>query len=558
MAISTCVVSGNVKNLLNQNVQNVTVKAYVDPPFFHPSGPSWIDGAIASTTTDASGNFSLTVIETTTVGQRMHFQFEYTDGVSSNTLRRQYAVVVPSGSADLSALVAQAVVPSTITTIPASSVVVTPSGNLSSIDGQSAFQELQSDIDALNTLQSGRIYVGNGSNVATEVAPSGDLTMDNAGAFTLGTVPVSKGGTGQTTQQAAMDALAGAQSSGKYLRSDGTHTTLSSISAGDVPTLNQNTTGTAANVTGTVAIANGGTGQTAKTAAFDALSPNTTLGDATYHNGTNNVRLAGNTTATKKYLSQTGNGSVSAAPAWSQPAFSELSGNISTSQMNSGTGASNTTFYRGDGTWAAPTITTTNPTIQKLTSGTSATYTLPAGVKWIRVRMVGAGGGSAGSGASAGAGGSGGNTTFGTLTANGGGGGGLGGASGGGGSIGAGFSGIILAGGGGGAAQSLTSATGGVGGNSVFGGGGPGMFTGNAGTIGAANTGGGASGAGGANGSSGAGGGGGGYVEAIATSPSATYTYTIGSGGTAGSAGTSGFAGAVGGSGVIYVEEFYQ
>jgi hypothetical protein len=37
---------------------------------------------------------------------------------------------------------------------------------------------------------------------------------------------------------------------------------LSAIQAADVPTLNQNTTGTAANVTGTVAIANGGTGLT--------------------------------------------------------------------------------------------------------------------------------------------------------------------------------------------------------------------------------------------------------------------------------------------------------
>jgi hypothetical protein len=41
--------------------------------------------------------------------------------------------------------------------------------------------------------------------------------------------------------------------------------------AADVPTLNQNTTGTAANVTGTVAIANGGTGATSASAARTAL-----------------------------------------------------------------------------------------------------------------------------------------------------------------------------------------------------------------------------------------------------------------------------------------------
>lgn len=47
---------------------------------------------------------------------------------------------------------------------------------------------------------------------------------------------------------------------------------------------------TSGNVTGTVAIANGGTGQTSKTPAFDALSPLTTKGDLIVYNGTNNVR----------------------------------------------------------------------------------------------------------------------------------------------------------------------------------------------------------------------------------------------------------------------------
>ena len=67
---------------------------------------------------------------------------------------------------------------------------------------------------------------------------------------------------------------------------------LSTAVAGDFPTLNQNTTGTAANVTGTVAIANGGTGQTGATAAFDALGPGTTKGDIIVHNGTDHIRLA--------------------------------------------------------------------------------------------------------------------------------------------------------------------------------------------------------------------------------------------------------------------------
>lgn len=44
-------------------------------------------------------------------------------------------------------------------------------------------------------------------------------------------------------------------------------------------------------LTGAVAIANGGTGQTAQTAAFDALSPTTTKGDLIVDNGTNAVRV---------------------------------------------------------------------------------------------------------------------------------------------------------------------------------------------------------------------------------------------------------------------------
>jgi hypothetical protein len=66
---------------------------------------------------------------------------------------------------------------------------------------------------------------------------------------------IEDGGTGATTQQTAINAITGTQISGRYLRSDGTNATLSTIQIGDVPTLNQNTTGnaaTAGNITATV------------------------------------------------------------------------------------------------------------------------------------------------------------------------------------------------------------------------------------------------------------------------------------------------------------------
>jgi len=64
-----------------------------------------------------------------------------------------------------------------------------------------------------------------------------------------GTLPLGNGGSGQTTAQAAMNAFAGAVTSGQYLRGNGTNVVMSAIQAADVPTLNQNTTGNAATAT---------------------------------------------------------------------------------------------------------------------------------------------------------------------------------------------------------------------------------------------------------------------------------------------------------------------
>jgi hypothetical protein len=204
------------------------------------------------------------------------------------------------------------------------------------------------------------------------------------------------------------------------------------------------------------------------------------------------------------------------------------------------------------------------PTIQKFTSG-SGTYTTPANVTWIRVRMVGGGGGGSGAGTSSGtAAGTGGNSTFGTslLSAGGGAGGTWGGgtASGGSSSLGSGPIGIALTGGGGqGFFNSTIAGGGGMGGASAFGGAGGGGTSANAGQSGVVNTGGGGGGGGGNVSSDlpGPGGASGGYVDAIITSPSSTYSYSVGSAGSAGGAGPSGVAGGAGGSGIIIVEEHY-
>jgi hypothetical protein len=76
--------------------------------------------------------------------------------------------------------------------------------------------------------------------------------------------------------------------------------------------------GTQVNVSGTVAETRGGTNQTSYA-----------LGDLLYSSASNTLsKLAGNTTTTKKMLTQTGNGTISAAPAW---------GTLSTTDISEGT-----------------------------------------------------------------------------------------------------------------------------------------------------------------------------------------------------------------------------
>jgi hypothetical protein len=73
----------------------------------------------------------------------------------------------------------------------------------------------------------------------------------------------------------------------------------------------------AAIATGSLPIARGGTGQASAAAGFDALSPMTTLGDLIYGGAAGTrTRLAPNTTATRKFLRMTGDGTSGAAPAW--------------------------------------------------------------------------------------------------------------------------------------------------------------------------------------------------------------------------------------------------
>lgn len=233
---------------------------------------------------------------------------------------------------------------------------------------------------------------------------------------------------------------------------------------------------------------------------------------------------------------------------------------------------SNTIEFADDGA-TFKSIGSPVPTQQKFLSG-SGTYTTPAGVKWIKVRMAGGGGGGAGGGVNGTAGNavSGTNTTFGTLIAGAGSLANAGGSPGGPGGTNT-FSGtgFELDGGrgddhmyytnggfdiGGGGGRGGVNPFGGAGGAGSAGGG---PAVGHPGTpnTGAGGGGGGAGSSGASLMRSGSGGGAGGYIEAIIEAPAATYSYAVGSGGAGGTGGTSGGAGGAGGSGIIIVKEFY-
>lgn len=140
--------------------------------------------------------------------------------------------------------------------------------------------------------------------------------------------------------------------------------------AGDFPTLNQNTTGTASNVTGVVALINGGTGTAAASAnaAFNALSPMTTGGDLIYGGASGvGTRLANGSSG--NVLTSAGGTS---APTWQAPART----------INAQTGTTYT-FVLADGSGAGfqPLVTLSNASPVIVTIPTNASVAFPIGTQ---------------------------------------------------------------------------------------------------------------------------------------------------------------------------------
>jgi hypothetical protein len=218
----------------------------------------------------------------------------------------------------------------------------------------------------------------NGITLSGTVSSSGNLTLGGAlsgvslSTQVSGTLPIANGGTGETTRQAAMDALAGAVTSGQYLRGNGSDVVMAAIQAADVPTLNQNTTGSAATLTTgrTIAI----TGDLAYTSASFNGSANVT-GTGTLATVNSNVGSFGSSTAVP-VITVNGKGLVTA---------------VSTATVSGGqyfgTAAVKAISYNANSIGENITVTTGNNGLSAgpITINSGFTVTVQTGAAWVIV-----------------------------------------------------------------------------------------------------------------------------------------------------------------------------
>ncbi len=152
-----------------------------------------------------------------------------------------------------------------------------------------------------------------GTGLTTFVGANNALYSTGATTLTAGTLPIVAGGTGQTTANAAFNALAPSQTSqsGKYLTTDGTDTSWGTISAGAAIS---NDTTTATNVYPLFADATTGTPTTIYTSNAKLLyKPSTGDLQSSAVTASNGI-FVNSATVTNSYTIPAGNNASSAGP----------------------------------------------------------------------------------------------------------------------------------------------------------------------------------------------------------------------------------------------------
>lgn len=237
------------------------------------------------------------------------------------------------------------------------STIVTRAGKGSALthnEVDANFTNLNNDkLQSGNTAAALTITNLSGTTVTYTNANISSATISGGTITGITDLAIADGGTGASTAQAAINALVTSVTSGSYLRGNGTNVVMSAIQVADIPTLNQNTTGTASNVTGTVAIANGGTGQTTANNAFNALAPSQTGNSGKYltTNGTNTswATIASAGTVTSVAATVPAFLSVSGSPITTSGTLAISYSGTALPVANGGTGI--TSFGSGVATW---------------------------------------------------------------------------------------------------------------------------------------------------------------------------------------------------------------